>query len=322
MAIPALFVASPDDLRTAYEGLKQRYLNLPHPRFWDTGLVLARLVRDGHLRQWAGYSRQIPSAAKVRRPAVEAVIEPMFTVPTDTVMRARPKGVLERFRQLNPDAGLPKHLVVDPLYAANVGKLCVMVSSQYAGSANRMLHVPFDDASWVWNDNGVDRDWSANNLLEMNRANNFNQQNGVSCAYPIPDLRAGHPHPSGDPLDVDRTNCEHWRDQHTQHPDRDTLGPWCSLNWEFCAAERAGRARSSGSPRALLATGDGEILAPGGLERIIDAATDGGAAPLPRRGDLAVVLAASRADKGRPGAFTALLDMLRAQDFERLTEAA
>lgn len=267
---PALFRATPSDLRDAYRGLQERYVGLPRGRHYYAAFVIARLLRRGDLRVWKSFDRPPPPGVDVNRALLEGVVQEIFTVPASAVLRPRPGGVLERLVSVTTTGRPPSRVVVEPLFARQSldDRLSVAVPVAEANVPRLCrLDVSMNDPSWLWNDAGEGNDHTSTNLKEWNAIHFLGQQQGVRCAVEASDLSALSAEGAERVIRTARTECPH----------RSASEPRCNINNVGCASKGGGTGLvASGAPRVLVRHGNGQVCVPDAVRRCVDAARAAG----------------------------------------------
>lgn len=219
---------------------------------------------------------------------VEQAVWDWFGVPSGQVLGPRPDGVLERL-------GGAEEVVVDPLFQYEAGYLRVAAPERDTdpGSGHgklKVLKVPIDDPSWLWNSQTTGPSHADSTLAEYQVSNNFGQQQGMACAWPATHLAAMTPAEADNTVRTARKDCPHHRGP--QHPEVATGKPWpsCNLNDVQCAAKGASQP-GPGGPRVLVPyspSNTNGLIVPPGLELLMLDANPT-AAPLPVWRDMATI---------------------------------
>ncbi|HQZ36667.1 MAG TPA: hypothetical protein PK020_19715 [Ilumatobacteraceae bacterium] len=191
--------------------------------------------------------------------------------------------------------GHPNRIIFDPLQSAGNQDCVVVVDNKWG------YQVPLSDPSWLWNSdtNDLPEDGYPS-AREYKRANDYGQQQGISCAFPADELFVLGEIAATEVLGTPRNQCQYFAIQPKKARTKSgvdfapvTDQPVCTLNGINCASKGSG-VSGPGGPRCLIPAHGGAdvknvLLAPGSIDRILQDANPNDA-QLPSGNDFALMM--------------------------------
>jgi hypothetical protein len=263
MTMPAVYVASPSDVRTAVGRIRDRVRDLAEPRMYQTAVLLTLLGRSNGATCWQSWDSPPPSSARRFRKAdlIDAMWQ-LFGTDAPALLRAG--------SPVAQGMDNPTRVLLDPFYGAN-GPLTLVRRGPIAPHQTRnSAKLTLEDPSWIWSAPSASSS-SEVRLAEYNPVNTFNQQNGIRCALPVTTALAANPNDPGAVYAVPRPDCPNYQ----QKPDHE---PRCALNGEVCGGQGDGAGRAVTKPRLMappITNYPSHLVLPGTIEALVAQARRG-----------------------------------------------